>query len=200
MLAAMADQLARQAEKRRGTIVLIGEACRDRDAIGCDRRALREAQAKVSSLLLERGDRARLDLDARLLEAPLRIAQELVERQRIREGEAAPLRVSLERERIIGIGDVACRERRAQRHAFRHALSPKGHRVPENARLHAGALKIRRDGQPIRTGADDRDLAMGFAALIHGDPLENAPAPVSGHKGLAIVRQAGTAQRPFENG
>ena len=100
-----------------------------------------------------------LRLRQRLIAKPAAIADELFERDRLRQLAPCLLAVVVEGERALGVGDVGGDVRRAQDHPARHLFVPERHRLPEDADLEAvGSVKMGGGGQAVRAGSDYRDV------------------------------------------
>ena len=125
-------------------------------------------------------------LRQRLIAKPAAIADELFERDRLRQLTPCLLAVVVEGERALRVGDVGGDVRRAQDHPARHLLVPERHRLPEDADLETvGSVKMGGSGQAVRAGSDYRDV----------DVIAFVGAALTGSRGLSVVEKAPARSR-----
>jgi hypothetical protein len=91
---------------------------------------------------------------------PGAVADEAFEAHRLAPLQAVPRYIGVERQRCVAIGDVRRVPWRAQPHAFRHVTPPERHRIAEHPCCDVVRLKMSRDRQAVRAGADHHHFAV----------------------------------------
>ena len=159
VFAGMADELARQPVELRRPVFVAEQALRHHHAFGEEGIAAIEHETETAIERLNALHDAAVDIGRNVFLEPDAVVDKILDRQKLGHFHAGFAVIFVEREPAARLADMGGNPRRAQQHAFGHVIAPERQRLTEHADRHVGGAQMRGDGEPVRAGANDSDVA-----------------------------------------
>lgn len=136
------------------------DSSRHYDPPRCEFFAIRHDNLEPARGEVDAAHLALFKISYRLALIPMPVVYKTVERDWPGDVISPFAAVSIERQSLVGIGDVRSAPIRAQTHAHRHLVLPERHGFAENARFDSSRVQIGCRGKSVRTGAHHYYIAI----------------------------------------